>query len=382
MVAAREIEVEPEALVTPDFATPQDDAELRRLLRETPMRGAFTATLEREPSFFFAAETEGDHHCIVVGRIKGSERLMGLGCRSERQAFVNGDVRTLGYLGALRVEPTFRGGKGMLRAGYSLMGQEQAESEAEFCVTTIIEDNRQARKALTSGWPGLPTYREYARIWTLAIPLWRKRRPPTLPGVRFAAGRPEDLPAIAACLQRHYRPLQFAPCISADELNSHTRCRDLRVQDFVVAWLGSKVIGCVAVWDQTRFKQFMVRGYSTGLGLARPLVNVVGPAFGIPRLPRPGRAFQFAYLSHLAAPFEDEALWHALVVHGQNEARRRGLSYVCVGLAEPHPRLLGLRKAFRHMPYRSLLYTVHWQDGEAAVDALEKRVPHVEIATL
>jgi hypothetical protein len=35
-----------------------------------------------------------------------------------------------------------------------------------------------------------------------------------------------------------------------------------------------------------------------------------------------------------------------------------------------------------HIEYRSILYLVHWEDGADAVELLDRRVPHVEVATL
>lgn len=58
-----------------DEAEPSDDAELRRLLRDNPMPGAFRLALTREPSFFQAAALEGDVHQTVVARTAGG-RLM------------------------------------------------------------------------------------------------------------------------------------------------------------------------------------------------------------------------------------------------------------------------------------------------------------------
>src|SRR5262245_42644858 len=48
------------------IAGPQDDADLRRLMRETPVTGAVSVAFAREPSFFFAAGVEGDTDTVIA----------------------------------------------------------------------------------------------------------------------------------------------------------------------------------------------------------------------------------------------------------------------------------------------------------------------------
>src|SRR5512133_735822 len=107
-----------------DLARPEDDAALRRLLRENPMPGSISVTMEREPSYFRAAGVEGPFHQVAVGRYEETGEVVGMGTRSIRPVYLNGEVRNVGYLGQLRV---FRGagsralvGRGLAR-GFEFM---------------------------------------------------------------------------------------------------------------------------------------------------------------------------------------------------------------------------------------------------------------------
>ena len=53
-----------------------------------------------------------------------------------------------------------------------------------------------------------------------------------------------------------------------------------------------------------------------------------------------------------------------------------------LGLTERHPLLPVVRKTFRCREYVSIIYVVHWEDGSAAADALDDRIPHPEVAVL
>jgi len=102
-----------------DLATPADDPEIRRLLRDNPMDGAIRVSLEREPNAFLAATVEGEPHATVVAREPSTGRIVGMGTRAVWNAFVNGEPCRLGYLSQLRVDRAFRGRRRLLAAGYA-----------------------------------------------------------------------------------------------------------------------------------------------------------------------------------------------------------------------------------------------------------------------
>ena len=82
----------------------QMQAELRRLLAESPMDGAIRLAFEREPSYFAALRVQDPHAQVLVGRDAESGEAVGVASRSIRPAFVNGRPRDVGYLGDLRLQ--------------------------------------------------------------------------------------------------------------------------------------------------------------------------------------------------------------------------------------------------------------------------------------
>src|SRR6185436_9485087 len=97
-----------------ELATPDDDADLRRLLRENPIAGSISLSFEREPCYFDAAIVEGPFHQTIVARESDSGRVIAFGNRSVRPLFVNGQVQDIGYMSQLRVNPKY--GKGLYLA--------------------------------------------------------------------------------------------------------------------------------------------------------------------------------------------------------------------------------------------------------------------------
>jgi hypothetical protein len=365
------------------LATAADDPEIRRLLRENPVPGAFSLAFTREPDYFLGATVEGDLAQSVVARDPGDPRVLGLGGRAVRTAFVNGRPERLGYLGQLRIDTRARGRRGLLAGGFGLIRElHRADGQARFYVTTLIEGNEAARRALTTGRPGLPTYTRRETLCTLALPLRGplKVRPPA--GVTLATAGDADLGAVAGLLQQCYRGYQFAPCWTESDLRHAERVRGLHAGDLRLAWRGQRLVGCAALWDQSGFKQTVVCGYPRWLGRTRPLVNLLGPCLGLPRLPPVGQRLPHAYVSHLAVEGEDPAVMCALLAEVMNASLGRGFAYLTLALAERHPLLGPARRAFRHLEYRAGLYLAHWEDGLDAVHGLDDRVPHLELAVL
>lgn len=360
-----------------DLARPGDDPEIRRLLRDNPMDGAIRVSLEREPNAFLAAAVEGEPHATVVARDPASGRILGMGSRAVWNTFVNGKPCRLGYLSQLRVDRAARGRRRLLAAGYAALRDLRRPDELPFDITSVIADNETARRLLSGGVPGLPTYRELSGFVTLVLPALRPGRKRA--AVPVEPGLPDRMDEVADCLARNRRRYQAAPFFTAEDLLSPERSRGLAPHDFRLALRDGRVVGCLALWDQSGFKQLVVRGYAPRLARWRPWINRLPLSLGIPRLPDPGDALPHATASHVAVDEDDPEVFQALVESAHAEACARRYAYIVIGFAAGHPWLPWLERRFRPRRYESVLYTVDW-GGEAV--ALDGRRPHVEAALL
>jgi hypothetical protein len=369
-----------------DLASPEDDVEIRCLLRETPFEGDISVSLEREPDSALAASIEGRTHQTIIARHRPSGRLAAVGSRSVRDLFVNGRPQPVGYLGMLRVARAFAGRRSLMSGGFALCRTLHAAGDASFYLASIVDDNRAARRLLTaSRLEGLPTFRPYAKLITLMLTVSASHlpsgsRPPR--AVRVEPGTPSHMAAIAACLDRNGRRYQFAQCWSGADLISSDRTRGLAPSDFLVATRENEVIGCLARWDQRVYKQAVVRAYSPRLARWRPLNNLTAALLGTPRLPPLGKPLAFAYLSHIAVDGDDAQVLCALIAAACRATVGHHLDYVAMGLAASNPMLNAVTSRFRHRSYSSTLYLVHWEDGLKAAASVDGRTPHVEVATL
>jgi hypothetical protein len=143
------------------------------------------------------------------------------------------------------------------------------------------------------------------------------------------------------------------------------------------------MVGCLATWDQSSFKQTVVRGYGGRMRPVRPVWNVAARVLGAPRLPAVGEPLCSVFFSHVAADGDDCDVLMSLIAQAYNQAwRRRGVAFATLGFADEHPVVPVLKRSFRHIEYRAALYLVFYDEGAQAAAALNRCMPHLEIAAL
>ena len=365
------------------LATPADDSDLRRMLREHPFPGRIQVTFEREPDFFLGARVEGPFHQTTIVRDTRTGQLVAMLSRSMREVYCNGEVEPLGYLSQLRVEPDYRALRHGIHQMGKLMAQLDEDGRARVYLISVIQDNTPARRFLTSRLAGMPRMVEYARYHTLALHTRRARPALPLPRrLQLVPGSLQHVQVILDCLERNGRRYQFTPRWTVDTLFNPAHTPGLCPHDFWLALDGARAVGCVALWDQSAFKQTIVHGYAGWLGALRVPLNAVSWLMGLPRLPAPHQPFRYCFASHLAVDDDNADVFSALLRQVYNLAVARGDSYLMLGLAERH-RFFPLACAnYPHIDYPSQLYLTGWQDVQPLIERLDDRPTGIETGVL
>jgi len=364
-----------------EAATAATEGQLRKLLRDNPLSGELCVSLEREPNVFHGAGISGDNFQLMLAFAGAERHLVATGGRFELTVYINGTPRQIGYLGELRADGGLKRRRKLLLESYETMRRYHESGNVPFYLTTIVADNTAARRLLETGIGDMPTYQPMESMVTLTIPAKAgARRERSTRNV--VNGTDSQLPDIVEAMAHSGPDYQFHPVWTEDVLRSETRCRGLSADDYLLCRNGEKLQGCLALWDQRSFKQTVIRGYSKRLSRARPFLNVVAPLLSRPRLPPPGARLESAFLSHVAVEPGDEPALVALIGHACRQALKRKLDYVMLGFAERNPLAEVVRRRFPCHEYVSIIYVVYWEDGAAAANQLDNRVPHPEVAIL
>jgi hypothetical protein len=359
------------------LATPEDEPQLRSLLRSESMPGWVRLSYEREPDFFHAAATQGDYQVLVA---RQGPTIVGMGCRSWRRVYVNGVATTLGYLSGLRSLQGARNGAGLAK-GYAFLKSLHQDGNVPGYLSTILEGNAPVKRLLTARRAGLPAYHDLGRFITFALPLgrWRPARAGQA-NLRIESVGRRDSQEVIAFLNEHGRQRQFFPVVQASDLESPLWCG---CEEFLVAREpGGRMAGVLATWDQSAFKQTRILSYAPWMARSRPLWNAGLRLLRLPGLPAPGDILRLLNLSLVCVRGDRADTFGSLVNALHDRLQDRRFDFICGGFHERDP-LLAALKLWLSLRYVSRLYWVCWEEDAHALAHLDPRqIPHLEVATL
>ena len=365
-----------------ELAEPQDDADLRHVLAATPMEGAISIAFAREPSYFAAAEVDGDVVQVGVVRDRNTGRVIGMGSRAISNHFVNGRQRPVGYLSGLRLLPEYRGRGGLLARGYAFLRELHRDGRAPYYLTTITEDNAPALRLLASQRAGLPVYHYLGRYATLVLKRSTARHPKADPPIQVRAAKASDRDRIVTFLMRHGIRRQFFPALRAGDLfTDHGRLRRLDPCDTLLAFRGDALVGTLGFWNQSAFKQTMVTGYQPWLRAVRPVYNGWARCRRLPRLPAPGERVRSVYGAIPVVRDDDPDVLRRLLASSPPPHRGAENDAILLGLFETDP-LLPVARRYAVRRYVTRLYVVYWKEHAPDMNELICRVPYLELGCL
>ena len=364
-----------------ELADSRTEAQFRQMLRENALAGNINVLLTREPNAFHAAEISGDVYELMLAYQRETRQLLGGGARFEYDAYINGAIGRIGYLGELRVQGGLKQRRRLILNAYRAMRAQHEQGNAPCYITTIISDNTSTRRLLEAGLADMPTYQPLEALVTLTIPVRQAARRKSR-DIQVEQCSDEHMDALALHLHRIGSQFQFYPAWTAEDLRSGKRCRGISASDYLVVRDDAGIRGACCLWDQRAFKQTIVAGYSKQLTRVRPFFNVAAPLLRQPRLPAPGQNIQSAFLSHVAVEQCDEEALLALTGFAARQAATRGIDYLVLGFADRDPFSHLVRKRFSCHRLESMIYLVYWDDGSEYASTIDGRIPHPEVAIL
>jgi hypothetical protein len=361
------------------LAGPADDAGIRRLVGRQVMPGRIRLALPREPDFSLGCVVTGDECRIVVARSLEDGAIVGVACRAIRHVFVNGREQRLGYLGQLRVDERFRG-RWLVSRGFSLLAEIDRADPVPAYLASIVDGNEEAIGVLVGKRRrSFPVFHEAARYRTLALPV---RRPKSvLPGCEeIGPAAVDQLPELVRFLQNEGARRQFFSVWTEHALRNLNEF-GLRIEDIRIARDHGTIVGVMALWDQTAYKQAVVRGYSGWLKFVASLFSLGSLWLPRPILPGVGDEVRSAYAALVCVANDDAPTFARLLREAYNLASSRRFDYLLVGLDARDP-LIRIARAYPHFSYPSRLYLASWRSGGSPIEQLDNRPAYVDIATL
>ena len=355
------------------LAKAEDDARLRQILRDSAMPAWVTLSAEHEPNHFLSANLFGHRETLIAERDDAS--TVGMCSWTSLPVYLDGQAMEVGYLGELRVLPTFRRRPGIVRNGFKAVRVLAQEYPCWF--TSIALDNTVARRLLEAGIKEMPRYRPLGEMVTLALPASTRKGSHSCQVCSEA-----DIDELLAFYHQQARNFDYAPVLSESWLRHLDGSNGLRLQDFYLLRKEGRICASFALWDQRAFKQTVVRGYRFPLALLRQPYNLLAGLTRRVALPAIGQAIDYLFLAFLAiAPGFEATGMRRLIDEALALCAGRGVSCAMLGVAANHP-LLDILNRYRAQTYRTCIESVSWPDQPPGEVTRADRVIQPEIALL
>ncbi|MBN8459737.1 MAG: hypothetical protein J0M04_18050 [Verrucomicrobia bacterium] len=361
-------------------AGPGDAPALKDLDHRIAMPGKIRFVFGRDPDYFNALRVEGNDATAHVCRDAETGGIVGCAHRCVRTVYLNGAASEVGYLGGLRLEERWRGGRILARA-FRYLRELDREERVPFHLTSIMEENRAALAVLSSGKAGLPVYHDRGRFNAMAVGM---EKPPAVAdrSLEVRSANASDAGMILDFLSAEGPRRQFYPAYGSGDFGEDGRLLyGLAWSDIALAFRSGRLVGVVGAWDQRRYRQWRVTGYATPLRLFRGALNCVAALRKLPRLPAIGEPLRYFTLALNCVERDDPAVYACSLAY-LIDLRRASYDFFLAGLHETDP-LLPVLAALPHVPLPARLHLVAWPDHADVVAGLDPRmVPYLELGSL
>ena len=351
------------------LAEPADNPRLCELLREVHLAADLDLTQERDPDFFALHRMHGGVADTWVGEVQSDDgwRIEGCGSVVVRDGYVEGAVRPVGYLCDLRISHRGTRKRALPVVFGRVVGLARARHGVAAFHTVVFDDNVAARNALTrerKQRAGQPRYTPICPFDMAAIQLFRAPFGPAIDylGRRFRLARGvrearvDDLPDIAALLDRDARARPFGVPMDADTLARRLATwPDFAITDFRVCEAHGRLVGCLAPWDTSSFKRTRVLGYHGAWADKRLWLDRGARSLRGTPLPEPGEAFRFSFLTHVAVEDDDPAVLRDLLSATLRDQAGLGRQFTALMV----PRGSRLREALRGLIVQDTAMTIY-----------------------
>ena len=259
-------------------ACESDGEEISRLLEKTAFDGGISLVYAKRPNAFVSVNKDCEKSIIVVGRDIKTKEIKGVGICQIFKMLINGKPEQVAYLGGLRIDED--SALNIVEA-YKIIEKFIKENNIKYTYTTILEDNIYTQKMLTKRRKVMPLYQKISDYTVNIFP----------PKIKYKSdficrkATISDIEKLKQFINKKTEDIIFFPDIN-----------DL--EDFyVLSDKDENILCCGKLWEQTDYKQLIIKKYSLKYRILKNLSNPILKLLNYPQFPNENEIIKYQTLS-------------------------------------------------------------------------------------
>ena len=303
------------------LASPSDGKEILRILESSAAKGSIELIYTRRPDAYASYEKEVGEARVFLS--KKGEMAVGTCAELVRQVYIGGKPAVSAYLTGLKKDASYTGSLGFGARFIRDLWREDIDSY--FC--SVVAENTAARDMFEKGKRGI-TMSPLVGYTTYILSPKVKIKAPKHP-YAFRRATQSDLPALLGFLKAEGSKKDLFPVI--EDLQ---QCHGLCISDFYLLLEGERILAAAALWNQSSYKQYVVKKYRGIMKLAR-LCNPLLSLLGYIKLPKENIPLSFPMLSFFLSLGDDQTFYRIFLAEIKKEIQKTYGMFV-IGLPKTH----------------------------------------------
>jgi hypothetical protein len=298
---------------------------------DEPHSGNMSLKLSYGPDIWKSLQVLGNKNEITIIYDKLNERVVATAICSLSNVYFHGKLIKLLYVSGLKVGLSYRNTIVVVKLLKSFKSY-WLKAGVELILFSVFSSNNSVIDIFSRKSKVLPLAFKAGELNTY---VFKKRILPcqAKPDFKISFAQQSDVADILQFIELEGMKRSNMPKYTAHELLEGSGLLEgFDLSELAIARYNKEVIGIMGLWDQTRYRQWLVTNYSNMIGFIRPMINVVASLIGYPRLPPVNNSFSYKILSLMICKNSSDNtfkhLFNYLMKHDHHSKANYGITLV------------------------------------------------------
>ena len=302
-------------------ASAEDGKEILRILESSAAKGNIELIYTRRPDAYESYRKESGEARVFISR--DGERAVGTCAEIIREVYIGGKVCRAAYICGLKKDAEYDGGV----AFDARLIRDLRRDDIDFYFCSVVAENTQAQRMFEKSRRILEMKQIVGYKTYILSP--RVKVKASKHSLTFRRATENDRETLIGFLNTEGKKKDMFPVIkSLDEFHN------LSIEDFYLLLDRDRIVATAALWNQTDYKQYVVKKYRGVMRLAR-MANPILSALRYMKLPKENAPLDFPMLSFLISQ-NDNQEYYRIMLSEIKQAVADSYGLFVIGLPREH----------------------------------------------